>query len=157
MWVGFFFSSGIDRHHPALTSLTPAIHPSRFRWYITRGRPKRRIIRMNCINEFIGSRQKKKGAYRWKGHPHLCYRALRQILKKPLNGKRYQTIKTFFKTSGGQWKINFGHQKHDSFTKVIDISKNYTCCKMLLTAADFELRVFSYIHSWRHFFLFKKI
>ena len=36
-------TSGMDRHHPALTSLTPAIHPSRFRWYITKRGPKRGI------------------------------------------------------------------------------------------------------------------
>ena len=39
---------------------------------------------------------------------------------------------------------NRGHRKHDSFTKVVDLSKIYIFCKiiMLPTAAVFELRVF---------------
>ena len=45
--VGFWWDKmenwWMDRQHPTLTSLTPAIHPSRFRWYITKRGPKRGI------------------------------------------------------------------------------------------------------------------
>ena len=141
IWVGYFPTGGMNRHHPTLTSLTPAIHPSRFRWYITKRGPKRGITETYSDVFFP---VESKSLCLWKSEKLFWFKL--ESFRKP---NCLYFLATNIKSQSFNHKLASWLVFHDTQNFTIFLTKLFSLDNVILNI--FIKHKTFYLHSWRLF------